>query len=55
MTTGAFPVRLSIVANVQNDARARQKARIHSGAVSGKQRVPPPPWNGAGRSGDRVK
>jgi hypothetical protein len=40
MTTGAFPERLSIVAGAQNDARAGQKARIHSGAISGKQRLP---------------
>ncbi len=34
---GAFPVRLSNVTRTQNGKRTNQKARIHSGAVSGKQ------------------
>jgi hypothetical protein len=34
---GAFPVRLSNVTRTQNGERTNQKARIHSGAVSGKQ------------------
>jgi hypothetical protein len=34
---GAFPVRLSNVTRRQNGERTGRKARIHSGAVSGKQ------------------
>src|SRR6266404_2550658 len=37
MTTGAFPARLSNVTRTQNGKRTGQKARIHSGAVGGKQ------------------
>src|ERR1700674_4015519 len=37
MTTGAFPERLNNVACAQNPERAGRKARIHSGAVAGKQ------------------
>jgi Bacterial PH domain len=37
MTTGTFPESLNNVACAQNPERAGRKARIHSGAVAGKQ------------------
>ena len=46
---GAFPVRLSNVTRTQNGKRTNQKARIHSGAVSGKQ----PGSGDSGRHGTR--